>query len=57
MEKGFWKLLQNFDLDPTVGPKVISLSNHYSGLGRTDLRLTEYEFHIHSKEKALRKHL
>jgi len=31
------------------------LSNRYSGLERQDLRLTEYRFHIYSKENCVRK--
>jgi len=33
----------------------MALSNLYSGLERRDLRLTEYRFHIYSKENSVRK--
>jgi hypothetical protein len=49
------KLFHNFDVYPTVGSKVRALSNRYSGLERRDLRLTEYRFHIYSKENNVRK--
>jgi hypothetical protein len=38
-----------------VGSKVIALSNRYSGLERRDLRLTEYRFHVYSKENDIQK--
>jgi hypothetical protein len=41
MENGFRKLLEKFEGDPTVGSKVMALSNGYYGLERRDLRLTE----------------
>ena len=34
-----------------VGSKVMALLNRYSGLARPDIRLTEWQFHIYSKEK------
>jgi len=49
------KLFYNFEGDTTVGSKVRALSNRYSGLERRDLRLTEYRFHIYSKENSVRK--
>jgi len=49
------KLFHNFDGYPTVGSKVRALSNRYSSLERRDLRLTEYQFHIYSKENSVRK--
>jgi hypothetical protein len=49
------KLFHNFEGDPTVGSKVRALSNRYSGLERRDFRLTEYRFHIYSKENSVRK--
>jgi len=49
------KFFYNFEGDPTVGSKVRTLSNRYSGLKRRDLRLTEYRFHIYSKENSVRK--
>jgi len=49
------KLFYNFEGDTTVGSKVRALSNRYSGLERRDLRLTEYQFHIYSKENSVRK--
>jgi hypothetical protein len=33
----------------------MALSNLYSGLEQRDLRLTEYRFHIYSKENSVRK--
>jgi len=33
----------------------MALSNRFSGLDRRDLRLTEYRFHIYSKEDSVRK--
>jgi hypothetical protein len=33
----------------------MALPNLYSGLERRDLRLIEYQFHIYSKEKSVRK--
>jgi len=49
------KLFYNFEGDTTVGSKVRALSNRYSGLERRDLPLTEYRFHIYSKENSVRK--
>ena len=49
------KLFYNFEGDTTVGSKVRALSNRYSGLERRALRLTEYQFHIYSKEISVRK--
>jgi hypothetical protein len=34
-----------------IGSKVMALLNRYSGLARPDIRLTEWQFHIYSKEK------
>jgi hypothetical protein len=53
MENGLWKLLLNLDRDPTVGAKVMTLSYRYTRLERPDLRLTEYQFHIHFMQKGL----
>jgi hypothetical protein len=33
----------------------MALSNRYSGLERRDPRLTEYRFHIYTKENSVRK--
>jgi hypothetical protein len=55
MEKGIRKLQLKFDRDPTVGSKVMALSNRPSSLGRPDLIITEYRFLIHSMEKGIRK--
>ena len=55
MEKGIRKIQQEFDSDPTVGSKVITISNNYSSLTRPDLIITEYRFLIHSKQKGIRK--
>jgi len=49
------KLFYNFEGDITIGSKVRALSNRYSRLERRDLRLTEYRFHIYSKENSVRK--
>jgi hypothetical protein len=49
------KLFYNFEGDTTVGSKVIALPNWYSGLARRDIRFTEYQFHIYSKENSVRK--
>ena len=49
------KLFYNFEGDPTVESKVRALPNWYSGLERQDLCLTEYRFHIYSKENNVRK--
>jgi hypothetical protein len=49
------KLFYNFEGDTTVVSKVRALSNRYSVLERRDLPLTEYRFHIYSKENSVRK--
>jgi len=49
------KLFYNFEDDTTVGSKVMALSKRYSGLERRDLPLTEYRFHIYSKENNVLK--
>jgi hypothetical protein len=48
MEKSIRKLHEKFDRDPTVGSKVMALSNRYSSLARPDLIITKYRFLIHS---------
>jgi hypothetical protein len=55
MQKVIRKLLQEFDRDPTVGSKVMAISNRYSSVARPDLIITEYQFHIHSMENGIRK--
>jgi hypothetical protein len=55
MGKGIQKLRKNFDRDPTVGLKVMALTNRYSCVVRPDLLLTEYLFHVHYMEKGIRK--
>jgi hypothetical protein len=55
MEKGIRKNQQEFDSDPTVGSKVLAISNRYSSLARPDLIIIEYRFLIHSKQKGIRK--
>jgi hypothetical protein len=40
MEKGIRKLQYEFDRDPTVGSKVMAISNRYSSLARPDLIIT-----------------
>jgi hypothetical protein len=56
MEKGFRKLQEEFDRDPTVGSKVMAISNRYSSMARPDVNITEYRFLIHHMEKSIRKH-
>jgi hypothetical protein len=53
MGKGIRKLRKNFDRDPTVGLKVMALTNRYSCLVRPDLLLNEYLFHVHYMEKSI----
>jgi hypothetical protein len=55
MEKGIWKLQKEFDRDPTIGSKVMAISNRSSSLERPDFIITEYPFLIHSMEKGIRK--
>jgi len=55
VEKGIRKLQYEFDHDPTVGSKVMAISNRYSSLARPDLIITEYRFLIHSMQKGIRK--
>jgi len=55
MAKDIWKLQLQFDRDPTVGSKVIAISNRYSSLARPDLIITEYRFLILSVEKGIQK--
>jgi hypothetical protein len=38
-----------------VGFKVMPLSNPHADLERRDLHLTEWRFHINSKENSVRK--
>jgi len=40
-ENGLWKLLQNFERDPTVGSKVMALFSFYSGLARHDIHFND----------------
>jgi hypothetical protein len=54
-EKGVPKLLYRFEGNPTVGFKVMALSNPYTDLERRDLHLTEWRIHIYSKEKDIPK--
>jgi len=55
MQKGILKLQEEFNRDPTVGSKVMDISNRYSSLARPDLKITEYPFLIHPMEKGIRK--
>jgi hypothetical protein len=48
MQKGIRKLQQVFHRDPTVGSKVMAISNRFSNLARPDLIITEYRFLIHT---------
>uniref|UniRef100_A0A2K1Y3J1 Uncharacterized protein n=2 Tax=Populus trichocarpa TaxID=3694 RepID=A0A2K1Y3J1_POPTR len=43
--------LDEEDRDPTVGSKVMALTNCYSCLGLPDILLIEYQFHIHYMKK------
>jgi len=56
MEKGIRKLQEEFDRDPTVGSKVMAISNRYSSMARREVIITEYRFLIHHMEKSIRKH-
>jgi hypothetical protein len=53
--KGHQKLQYKFDCDPTVGSKVMALSNRPSSLARPYLIITEYRFLIHFMEKGIQK--
>ena len=55
MQNGIRKPQQEFDRDPTVGSKVMAISNRYSSLARPDLKITEYSFLMHSVEKGIQK--
>jgi hypothetical protein len=55
MPKDIRKLQQEFDRDPTVGSKVMDISNCYSSLVRPDLIISEYQFLIHSMKQGIRK--
>jgi hypothetical protein len=55
MQKGIRKFQKELDRDPTVGSKVMAISNRYSSLARPDLFITEYRFLIHSMQKGIRK--
>jgi hypothetical protein len=55
MPKDIRKLQQEFDRDPTVGSKVMDISNCYSSLGRPDLIISEYRFLLNSMQKGIRK--
>ena len=55
MPKDIQKLQLQFDRDPTVESKVMTISNCYSSLVRPDLIITEYRFIIHSMPKDIRK--
>jgi hypothetical protein len=53
MPKDIRKLQLQFDRDPTVGSKVMVISNRYSSLVRPDLIINEYRFLIHSTQKGI----
>jgi hypothetical protein len=53
MPKDIRKLQLQFDRDPTVGSKVMVISNRYSSLARPDIIITEYRFLIHSKQNGI----
>jgi len=55
MEKGIRKLQQEFGYDPTVGSKVMVISNRYSNLVRPDLIIIEYRFLIRYMQKSIQK--
>jgi len=42
------------DRDPTVGSKVMALSNRPSSLAQPDIIITEYRFLTHTMEKGIR---
>jgi len=52
---GIRKLQNKFDRHPTVGSKVMVISNRYSSLARPVIIITEYRFLIHSMQKGIRK--
>jgi hypothetical protein len=54
-KKGIRKHQKEFDRDPTVGSKVMAISNRNSSLARPDLIITEYRFLIHAMQKVIRK--
>jgi hypothetical protein len=54
MPKDIRKLQLQFDRDPTVGSKVMAISNRYSSLVRPDLIVNEYRFLIPSMPKDIR---
>jgi hypothetical protein len=53
-ENDIRKLLQRFEGDPTVGSKVMALSNPYADLERRNLHLSEWRFHFYSKKNGIR---
>jgi len=53
--KGHPQTPVKFHCYPTVGSKVMALSNRQSSVARPDLIITEYRFLIHSMEKCIRK--
>ena len=55
MPKDIQKLQLQFDHDPTVGSKVMAISNRYSSLERPDLIIIEYPFLILSVGKGILK--
>jgi hypothetical protein len=55
MPKDIRKIQLQFDRDPTIGSKVMAISNRNSSLARPDLIITEYRFLIHSMQKDIRK--
>jgi hypothetical protein len=54
-QKVIWKLQEEFDRDPTVGSKVMAISNRYSSLVRPDLIVNDYRLLIHSMPNNIRK--
>jgi hypothetical protein len=55
MPKDIRKLKLKFDRDPTVGSKVMAISNRCSSVARPDLIIIEYPFLIHSVEMGIQK--
>jgi len=53
MEKGIGKLQYEFDRDPMVKSKVMSLSNRSSSVALPDLIIIENRFLIHCMEKGI----
>jgi len=55
MENGIPKLQYEFDRDPMIGSKVMSLLNRSSSVARPDIIITDNQFLTHCMEKGIRK--